>query len=183
MEKDSLSQLWHSKKENTTLLAPEDIIKKAAQQRNRQVVAITVLSVTVTILVAYALYFFGNRWNSFSLGLLLMISSLSFRIIVELLSLYQKDSRLISLDSVSFKRYLKSYHSMRLKVNYFITPVCFAVYVFGFTLLLPYFKKGFSESLYNYIIVSGILSLLAVAAIIINGVIKEIRFLNHLENK
>jgi hypothetical protein len=97
--------------------------------------------------------------------------------------MYRKESRLIALENLAYQKYLKTYYRMRLRANYIITPLCFGVYIFGFTLLLPYFKKEFSVGFYNYILISGIVSLVIVALIILNSIAKEHRFLRQLKGK
>lgn len=183
MENDKLTQLWNQNKDNSTIADPETIIKKAKKQRYGQFIAIAVMSLTVLILLIYSIYYINNQWNDFALGLLLMISSLTFRIILEFVSLYQKENQLISLDSISFKKYLKKHYKLRLKVNYIITPMCFAIYVFGFTKLLPYFKQAFSEGFYTYILISGIVSLFVLPLIIVKNILKENDFLKKLNKE
>lgn len=180
MENDKLTQLWNQNKDNSTIANPETIIKKAKKQRNGQFIAIAVMSLTVLILLTYSIYNINNQWNDFALGLVLMISSLSFRIILEFVSLYQKESQLISLDSISFIKYLKRHYKIRLAVNYIITPICFTIYIIGFTKLLPYFKQEFSEGFYTYILISGIVSLFVLAVIIVKDILKENNFLKKL---
>jgi|TARA_B110000116_G_scaffold246339_1_gene238006 hypothetical protein len=80
----------------------------------------------------------------------------------------------------SYHAYLKKYYKARQMINYVITPICIAVYIFGFYLLLPYFKEYFSKAFYNYILISGTLSIIVVIAIIIKSTIKEQRFLKKL---
>ena len=179
MKNDQLTQLWNSQKNDVPYESPEQIIRKAKKQRNNQYISIVVMSTTVLILVLYAGYYAFHRWNNFTLGLVLMISSLMFRIVLEFISLYQKESQLISLDSTAFQAYLKKHYTLRLKINYIITPICFATYVFGFTKLLPYFKQEFSEGFYTYILISGFVSFLVLAIIIINSILKESRFLKN----
>ena len=183
MKNDILSQIWNSQKSDSIITSSDQIIKKANKQRNGQYISIAVMSVTALILLAYAVYYVGNNWNTFTLGMVLMISSLTFRIVLEFISLYRKENQLVSLDNRSFKKYLKKYYQIRLKVNYIITPVCFAIYTFGFTLLLPYFKEMFSRGFFLYIVISGIVSLIVIAAIIANTIRKEHGFLNSLNGK
>ncbi|WP_222931300.1 hypothetical protein, partial [Xanthovirga aplysinae] len=103
--------------------------------------------------------------------------------ILEFISLYRKESQLISLDNMSFQKYLKKYYKLRLKVNYIITPICFALYIFGFTRLLPYFQQEFSEGFYTYILISGFVSLFVLAIIIANSTLKESNFLKQLNRR
>lgn len=180
MENDKLSQIWDSQTNSITLDKPKTIISKAQKQRNGQFITIAVLSITVLILIAFTIAYAGNRWNNFTLGLMLMISSLIFRIILEYITIYRKKSQLVSLDNRSFQKYLVKYYRMRLRINYIITPLCFGIYIVGFTKLLPYFKSTFSDGFYTYIIISGITSLIVIAGIIINTIWKEQVFLKQL---
>jgi len=180
MENDNLDKLWQTQNTNLDISNPNQIMSKAKKQRNGQYISIAVMTLTVVILITYAFYFAFNQWNSFNLGLLLMISSLVFRIILEFYSIYQKESQLISMDHKSYHAYLKKYYKTRLLINYVITPLCIVIYAIGFYVLLPYFKGYFSTGFYNYILISGILSILIVTGIIINSIIKEQRFLKQL---
>lgn len=179
MENDKLTQTWNNQKKDTALTHPDQIIKKAKKQRNEQFIGITVMSVTVLVLLIYTLYFASN-WSNFTLGLVLMISSLTFRIVLEFISLYRKENQLVLLDNIAFQKYLKKHHKLRLKVNYIITPICFGIYIYGFTMLLPYFKQEFSESFYTYILISGWASFFVIGLIIINSIRKERHFLKQL---
>ena len=138
------------------------------------------MSITVLILLIYTIYCISNEWNDLMLGLVLMISSLTFRIFLEFISLYRKESQLVLLDNLAFKKYLKKHHKTRLQVNYIITPICFAIYTFGFTRLLPYFKQAFSEGFYSYVLISGIASLFVLALIVVRSILKESEYLNQL---
>jgi len=180
MENDNLNKLWENQSNDISNYTPKDIITKAKKQRNGQYINITIMSATVIILIVYAFYYAFNQWNTFNLGLLLMISSLTFRIILEFYTVYRKENQLISMDHKSYNTYLKKYYKIRLIINYIITPICILVYIFGFYLLLPYFKEYFSNGFYTYILISGIISLTIVIAIIINSIIKEQRFLKQL---
>jgi MFS family permease len=180
MENDNLNKLWEIQANDSSNFNPKDIITKAKKQRNGQYISISVMSLTVVILTIFAFYYAFNQWNTFNLGLILMISSLTLRIILEFHSLYSKEKKLISMAQKSYHAYLKKYYKIRLMINYLITPVCIAIYVFGFYLLLPYFKEYLSKAFYTYILISGIISLIVVIAIIIKSTIKEQRFLKQL---
>ncbi len=180
MENDNLNKLWEIQANDIPNFSPKDIITKAKKQRNGQYISITVMLITVVVLIIYALFCAFNQWNTFNLGLILMISSLSLRIILEFYSLYRKEKQLISMTQKSYHAYLKKYYKARQIINYIITPVCITVYIFGFYLLLPYFKEYFSKAFYTYILISGIISLIVVIAIIIKSIIKEQHYLKQL---
>lgn len=180
MENDNLNKLWEMQANDSSNFNPKEIITKAKKQRNRQYTSITVMSLTVILLIIYAFYYAFNQMNTFNLGLILMVTSLTLRIILEFYSLYRKENQLISMTQKSYHAYLKKYYKARQMVNYVITPICIAVYIFGFYLLLPYFKKYFSNGFYTYIIVSGVISLIVVIVIIVKSTIKEQRYLKQL---
>ena len=180
MENDQLTELWQMQANDSSNFNPKDIITKAKKQRNSQYISITVMSLTVVVLFIYTFYYAFNHWNTFNLGLTLMITSLTFRIILEFYSLYRKEKQLISMAQKSYFAYLKKYYKARQIINFAVTPICIAVYIFGFYLLLPYFKDYFSKGFYTYILISGIFSLIGVSAIIIKSIIKEKRFLKQL---
>ena len=182
MKNDKLTQIWNSQKNNMPLENPEHIIKKAGKQRNKQYISIVVMSITFLILLFFTLYYAGSQWNNFMFGLVLMIASLLLRVIFEFISLYRKEAQLVTLDNFTFQKYLRKHFRLRLNVNYILTPISIAAYVFGFTKLLPYFKQGLSEAFYTYILISGFASLLVLVVIIVKGIKKESRFLRQLNN-
>ncbi len=180
MKNDELNKLWDSQDKTVPKDLLSKIVPKAKKQRRGQYIGTLVMTTTNLILVVYTLYF-ANHWNDFALGLFLMISSLVFRVILELITLYRKESRLVTLDYKAFRAYLKRHYRLRLGINYFITPLCFAVYVVGFIKLLPYFEYYLSQGFYTYILISGIVSLLVLLGIVINSIIKEQGFLSELK--
>ena len=182
MKNDLLSQLWSRQGHDFTIDDSNTIVHKAKKQRRGQYITIAILTITVLTLLVFALYVV-EQWNDFTLGLTFMISSLVFRVFLEFITLYQKESQLVSLDNKSFRTYLKKYYQQRLGINYFITPICFALYVIGFLKLLPYFKQEFSQGFYTYIVISGAVSLLLLLGIIANSIVKEHRFLAELNRK
>ena len=109
-----------------------------------------------------------------------MITTLTLRVVLEFFSLYRKEKQLVSMTQKSYHAYLKKYYKARQIINYIMIPICIVVYVFGFCLLLPYFKDYFSKGFYTNILISGFLSLVFIVAIIIKSTIKEQRFLNQL---
>ena len=182
MNKDLLNQLWSKQPESRNTLSAQDIITKADRQRKGQYLSTAIMSITVLIVTGYAIYFATGWWNNFTIGLLLMIGSLLSRIVLELISIIKKERKLVALSHHQFKKYLHKHYKKRLVVNYIISPICFAVYTFGFYLLLPYFKEEFSDGFYDYLIVSGVLSLVFVCIIIVWSIIKEHQFLKALKD-
>ena len=183
MKNDILNKVWDNQDTSAPNYSAKEIIVKAKKHRFSQYMTITIISLTVIILIVYALKYTFQSWNSFNLGLLLMISSLILRIIFEFSSVYRKESRLISMDFKTYYAYLKKYYRIRISVNYIVTPICIIIYGIGFYLLLPYFERDLSKGFYTYIIVSGIASILFIILITIYGIGKETRFLKYLDKR
>lgn len=181
MKNDELNQLWNKQKVLLPSKLPQDLIAKAKAQRRGQFLSIAILGFTVVVLLLFSLTYATSQWNGFSFGLMLMIASLLFRIIIEYSFLFRKERQLIALDHSAYRSYLARYYRSRLWINYLVTPLCFALYVFGFSKLLPYFKQAFSPGFYTYIVVSGVISLLVLVGIVGYSVIKEERFLRTLK--
>lgn len=180
MENDILNKIWDKENHENSLHNSKEIKSLATKQRASQKIGMIIMSLTLVIITVYAIIYLPENFNTFSLGLLLMITSMLARIAIEWYSRLRKAKQLVALDYKAFNSYLKQYYKMRLRVNYIITPLCFAIYCYGLYLLFPYFKRVFSEGFYTYLIVSGIVSLVVIAIIIINQVVKERRFLKEL---
>ncbi len=183
MNSNELNKIWKSQKHDFFPTPSRLIIKKAKKQRNRQVIGIAVMSTTIIIILLFTIKFANNRWNNFTMGLVMMFSSLIFRVLLELFTLHRKENQLITLNSLSFYTYLKGYYKSRKIINYIVTPLCFVIYTVGFVMLLPYFKRQFTNGFYTYILISGITSLFVIALIIINSIKKEKRFIDDLQKK
>jgi len=180
MKTDNLDALWQSQNDNIDISDANRVINKAKKQRNGQYITIAVMTITLFILIVYTFYFSFNEWNNFNLGLMLMISSLAIRIILEIYSVYKKENQLIAMHHKSYLNYLKKYYKTRMIIHYLVTPLCITSYSIGFYLLLPYFKNYLSEGFYNYILISGVLVIFFIVAIITNSTLKERRFLKQL---
>nr|WP_297782854.1 hypothetical protein [uncultured Allomuricauda sp.] len=181
MKNDRLSQIWNSQKGPENLESPEGIIMKVGQQRRRQWISIAIMVMTIAVIFWYAVSYTGFVWNDFSFGLVLMISSLTFRVLLEILSMYRKERHLITLDGTAFQVYLKRHYKIRQWINYYITPICFGIYCYGFIKLLPFFEKEFSKGFYYYLLISGFVSIAFIAWIIVRSIIREQRNLNELK--
>lgn len=180
MENSILNDIWQRRIGRVPALDSQDIIKKAVQQRKRQQIGMAVMCLTAGILICYAVWQFPKEINWFITGLFIMISSLIVRIAIEYYSKLRKVSGLLNMNGKQYLKYLKSYYHWRKRIHFAITPICFGSYVFGLWQLFPYFKTEFSSGFYTYLIISGALSLTAIAILIIHQIKKELRFLRGL---
>lgn len=179
METNKIDELWKDQEVQASLAPPNELIKKAKQQRKGQFTTLLILTLTLGVIAVFT-WQYARQWNTFAIGLTLMIGSLVFRIALEGVTLYRKEQQLMVLAPKAFQAYLKRHYQNRLQINYFVTPVCFLTYVIGFVMLLPYFKEAFSNGFYTYVVISGFVSFAVLLWIIIRSIRKEQRFLKTL---
>ncbi len=98
MKNDNLNKIWETLANENYVINPKEIISKAKKQRKEQYTSISVMSLTMVVLLIYTFYYAFSQWNTFNLGLIIMISSLTLRIILEFYSLHRKEKQLISMD-------------------------------------------------------------------------------------
>ncbi len=180
MENNQLEQIWSQQPVNFKTTS-KNIIYKATVQHRKQQIGIAVMGITVVILTIYGLWIFPKTFNNFSLGLLLMIGSLLVRIMIEVAFNMAKLAKSLQLDHRAYTAFLKTYFTQRKIIHVVITPACFLTYLYGLSLLFPYFKLEFSHGFYVYCIVSAIVSLVAIAILIGVQARKELLFLTTLK--
>jgi glucan phosphoethanolaminetransferase (alkaline phosphatase superfamily) len=164
---------------------PETLIRlaeqKAKQVKTKQLITIAILSITVLVIIWYFATYAGTTFNRFSIGLLLMIVSLLIRIVIEYISYRKLHKYDVRADFQTYTQQLTAYYSKRRVIHLIITPLLFAAYVIGFVLLLPVFQELFSKGFYLYILVSGIVSFVVLAFVIIKSNKRELKLLAHLK--
>ena len=164
---------------------PETLIRlaeqKAKQVRTKHLVTIAILSITVLVIIWYFATYAGTTFNRFSIGLLLMIVSLLIRIVIEYISFRKLHKIDIRADFKTYTKQVTDFYSKRRVIHLIITPLLFAAYVTGFILLLPIFQEQFSEAFYIYVLVSGIVSMVVIAWVIIRANKRELKLLEHLK--
>lgn len=164
---------------------PEALIRLAEQKakkvKTKQLVTIAILSITVIVIIWYFATYAGTTFNRFSIGLLLMIVSLLIRIVIEYISFRKLHKIDIRADFKTYTKQLTAFYNKRRMIHLIITPLLFAAYVTGFILLLPVFQEQFSEGFYRYVLVSGIVSMVVLAFVIIQVNRRELKLLAHLK--
>lgn len=157
--------------------------KQAKQVKTKFRWTIGVLSLVVFILIVYFGTYAGFQFTTFSIGLLLMISSLLVRIILEWISTlqFQQLDRLV--DFSTFLRQSTTFYLKRRVLHFVITPLLYATYIIGFVLLLTVFKQEFSNGIYWYFFFSGFGSLGVLAWFIYKANCKELSVLKKLQRE
>lgn len=185
---NNLEQAWQQQaRKGAPRPIPEQLMQFSEEQA-KQVKAkfrwtIGVLSLVVLILMAYFGTYAGFTFTNFSIGLLLMISSLMVRIVLEWFSTlqFQQLDRLV--DFSTFLQQSTSFYRKRRVLHFIITPLLYATYIVGFVLLLPVFKQEFSNGIYWYFIFSGFGSLGVLAWFIYKANCKELSVLKKIQRE
>lgn len=182
---NELQQAWNQQHTTTPPPAPDALLKKARQYRRtiklKHRWAMGILSALVVLLVAYFGYAAGFKVSRASAGLLCMIFSIVLRVVLEYIS-YASFNRIDA--GSSFKEYtaqITRFYARRKLIHYIFTPIILLVYVLGFMLLLPVFKRGLSAGFYTYVVVSGIVVLVFFTWFIFKQVKKEMQLLAFLK--
>ncbi len=159
----------------------EAIIAKSKTIARKQQISKVVLGITVLILIAFFMYVSAYKNTRAFWGLGLMIGCLCIRIMMEYLSGFKKAGFPLHQSMNSFNKQLVSYYKSRKIIHYLWTPLLFATYIFGFVLLLPIFKQQLSGGFYTYILISSILTFIALATLIGFQVKKELKIIKSLQ--
>lgn len=184
----NLEQAWQQQSSKGAHRPMPEQLMQLSEEQAKQMKAkfrwtIGLLTLTVFILIAYFATYAGFSFTTFSIGLLLMIGSLTIRIVLEWISTlqFQQLDRLV--DFSTFLQQSTAFYSKRRILHLIITPLLYATYIVGFVLLLPVFKQEFSNGIYLYFVFSGFGSLLVLAWYIYKANRKELSLLKMLQKK
>ncbi|AOW21045.1 hypothetical protein [Urechidicola croceus] len=157
------------------------ISNKIKAIKNKQRITNIVLLAAIAVLIFFFFYVSAYTQSKATWGLILMITPLLVRVIIELLSINKLNKLNKGIDFSSFKTKLEHYYKLRKQVHFVLTPIVFVLYIIGFIMLLPNFKEALSKGFYNYIIVSSVVILLILSIFIIKEIKKELLFLKELK--
>ena len=159
----------------------DKIIEKSQGLKRKQTITKVVLGITVLILIAFFIYVSAYKNTRAFWGLGLMIGCLCIRIIIEYASGLKKESFKLHQSMLALNKQLVHYYKARKIIHYLWTPLLFATYIFGFILLLPIFKEQLSSGFYTYILISSILTFIALGTFIGFQVKKELKIIKSLQ--
>lgn len=164
---------------------PDDGVKKIIEKitsiRKKQRITNVVLSITALVLIGFFFYISAYKFQTVTLGLLLMIGGLILRIGIEYSSIRNLKRMNVSTDAQSFKERMIQYYRGRTKVHFIVTPLIVIAYCIGFVSLLPSFKATLSSGFYSYIVISSVVLLVVLGVFIVKQVQKELMMLNELK--
>ncbi|SHE55622.1 hypothetical protein [Pedobacter caeni] len=158
-----------------------EIIKSSLYIKRKQRATQLILMVTVVALLCFFLYTSAFKNTQSTWGMLLMISSLFFRVVIEFFSGAKFKSLAPTLQFKEFSKKMMAFYKSRLLIHFLITPVLFILYVIGFMIMLPIFKLHLSAGFYHYVIISSILIFMVLILVISIQITKELRIINEMK--
>jgi len=180
---EELKEQWSKRTIETPIEGATTIVQRAQKIRKKQWIATVILGITCIVLIAFFLYVSAYKEQRFMIGLLSMILILVIRMGLEMWSMRFLKITNLSVAMLRFEERMLAFYKKRVGILLFITPLSMVIYVYGFSILLPYFKAEFSSGFYQYIVVSGIVSLLGLSWLIAKQVQKELRSLRVLRDE
>lgn len=171
------------KKPDTPDNGYKSILKKVRFIRKKQRIMNLVLSITILVLITFFIYLAAYRNSLVAWSLVVMITSLLFRIGLELDSLKKLKKLSVDKNVSDFKGSMVNYYKNRVRIHSLWTPILLLSYSVGFVLLLPSFKANLSIGFYRYIIISAPVILIILSVFIFKQIKHELATLRELKNE
>jgi MFS family permease len=182
---DELQSIWNKQASSIGNTSAAELMKKG-EDHIKKVRAghwgtIAIISVLVIALIAYFIGTNAYRMNGLTIGLTLMIVVMIVRVVLEWMS--AKRFRGIKPDNslAEYSTKMQEYYAWRKKMHTLFIPTIYALYIIGFTLLLPAFKANLSYGMYLYCVISGYGFLTAFALFLVRILRKEMKLLDFLK--
>lgn len=179
---DLKSQWENQPQESTPNNGSELIVQKINTIKGKQRIMNLVLLSTIGILTSFFFYIEAYKYGLVSFALVLMISSLLVRIVIEYISLKRLKQIKITTNVTVFNKNMIAYYKNRVRTHYVSTPIIILLYSVGFIILLPSFKKSLSSGFYNYIICSALIILIVMLFYIRKQIKKELSVLKEISS-
>lgn len=181
---DKIKEWWDQQPTTKTTVRAGDIIQKTESHlkkiRRNHIGTVAILAVVVVVATAYFIWVSLSHWSWFATGLTLMIGTMVWRIILELISM-KRFSEIKPNDSfLEFSQKITAFYIWRKKVHLVQTPIIYLSYTAGFLMLLPTFKATMSTTLFWFCTLSGSIFLIVFGRFMIHLIRKEIKILDYL---
>ncbi len=182
---EELENIWGNQKDSTPQKqadkALSDVKENTLRIQRGFLSTIGILSLTVLILLVYAITYKAYEHVSFFAGISTMIVLLLVRISLEYSSYKHLKTLVYSQTIHSYASQNEKFYKKRKMVNYILTPLIFIGYWVAFASLLPLFKANLSHGFYAYILVSGVVIFFILAFIIYKSIQKEVKILKNMQ--
>lgn len=153
---EEIQNSWSQNREPIDEALLLTISNRVNRLKNKNRITTAVLIATVALLVACLIRVDYTAPMSFYVGLFLMIGSVGYRVIVEII-FTQKLSK-IALDNsyYNYKSAIEKYYCSRLVLQKVWTPIILVIYWTGFVILIPTFKENLTHFWFNYTCISSV---------------------------
>lgn len=179
---NELKEQWGRRsKSSLPINGATEIINKGKSIRHKQLIGQFVLGATCVILIGFFFYISAYTNKTVSIGLSLMIGSLSLRMLIESFFIFRTKNFRPDETLHAYSEKLKRYYKSRLVINYLITPILFISYIVGFIIILPAFEQNLSAGFYQYVFYSSWVIFAALAVLIIVQIRKELNVISELK--
>ena len=167
-----IKETWVNQEEDLSMDNAFYAVKKRIKKvGNQQKIGNIVLVTTIAVLVFYFFAVSGFKNSQMILGMSMMICSLIIRVGIEILSIRKLRKLNALLSTSQFRALLIKYYKGRKTVHLVATPLLFVIYILGFVILLPVFKRYLSTGMFWYVVVSSII----IFPVLIVFIAKQIR--------
>lgn len=176
-----LQHIWSSQPDaKTAEISAESAIRKINTIQRGYKITRLVLTVTAIVLILFYFYINGYYNITVSIAFAMMGTALLTRIGLEFLC-HQKLNKINPGQNVNqYKNEVIVYYKKRNYVHYLVTPATLTLYIIGFTMLLPFFKKYLSYGFYMYIVISFIVLCIVGVVFFMIQIRKEQKILKEL---
>lgn len=183
---DDLQNIWNQQTDSTTTISAHELIEKANEHtkkiKRNHIGTLCIIGLTALILIVYLIWIGINSPSLFTVGLGLMIASLLVRIVLEWTSMKQFNAIKTDLALLEYSRLAAQFYDSRKKIHYIATPIIYAVYLLGFSFLIPTFHEHFSTGFFIYLLISGYGFLIGFAFFLVKKLKQEMKILEFLKN-
>ncbi|HEA28992.1 MAG TPA: hypothetical protein ENH91_03190 [Leeuwenhoekiella sp.] len=180
-EFEKLQHTWESQpNEKTAQISAQSLIKKTGDIQKGYRLTYLILIITVLVVILFYFYISGYQNTTVSIAFALMGTALFTRIGLEFWCRHKLITINPGQNVEQYKNAVIAYYKKRNYVHYLVTPLTLALYISGFTMLLPFFKVSLSYGFYMYIFISFIMLCIVGGVFFIIQIRKEQKMLTEL---
>ncbi|MEN8816242.1 MAG: hypothetical protein ABF274_05140 [Nonlabens sp.] len=180
---EELQNSWQQKEQKINESFLKGITRRIQNVKAKKKITMIVLAITMAILFGYFLWVGIYAPPLFTVGLILMMSVLTIRIVLEWRSMNLLNRIPLDHSYHDHHQSMKVYYNSRLRIHQVITPFLLLIYWIGFVLLLPTLKENLTSFWFTYVWISSIPIAIAMVVFIRYHIKKERKTLEQLEKE
>ena len=183
---EDLENIWGSQKEISPKQAAIELIKKAGEDSDRIkkkfLFTILILGITCLSLVGYMVVYKTYAVQILFICNTMMILLLLIRIGLEWNSYRTLNKLSFTTNTRQLVAQTEKFYTQRKQVNFILSPLIFLTYWGVFYFLEAPFKEALSNTMYQYIMISGIVLFIGLAVIISRSIRQEMAILDKMKS-